>query len=244
MINLFEGLQEGDLDNLVLPCISVDEYDSKLDETAIVVGFYVDFKEPAKDLNRFIQKSPEDLIDTDISPAPDEDGNYMVFLELSRDKNFPTRLVNIVNSLNSLTGNTDWSFRTYGSDKVFPLTVENLKKKVDLKTPETDSVDQDELEEFLKPCISDNIIFEDTDIVLSKSFRELRIGVVDFNNYIAVQEDNKLAHCAVKLNEAAQGVVTKCMRFFGPGWLVECLNNDLLYITHDYTNKALLATIE
>mgnify|MGYP001259033703 CR=1 FL=1 len=247
MMDIFEGLQEGDLNNLVLPTISVDEFDSKLDDTAIVVGFYVDFKEPAEDLNRFIQKSPEDLIDTDISPAPDEDGNYMVFLELTRDKNFPERLVNIVNSLDSLTGNKEWSFRAYGSDKTYPLTAENLKKRVDLKVPEEDedeTVDQDDLEEFFKPSVCDDIIFENTDVVLTKGFNELRLGVVDFNSYVAVQENNQLARYAVMLNESSQSTVTELMGYFGPGWLVECLSNGLIYITHDYSNDALLAIKE
>lgn len=246
MINIFEGLQEGDLSNLVLPTISIDEYDSKLDNSAIVVGFYVDFKEPAEDLNRFIQKCPEDLIDTDISPAPDEDGNYMVFLEITRDADFPSRLVKIVNSLDSLTGNTDWYFRTYGNDEVFPLTEENLKKNIDLQPVDDneETVDQDDLEEFLRPSVADSIIFENSDIILSNKFNEVRLGVVDFNNYISVQEDNQLARYAVTLNESSQGTVSHLMGYFGPGWLVECLSNGLIYITHDYSNEALLVIKE
>lgn len=130
-MNLFEGLKEGDLLDLVLPVISIDEYESKLDDTSIVVGFYVNSNAPAKDLNRFIQKSPESLYDTEISPAPNEDGYYIVFLEIQRDDEFPAKIVSIANSLNTLTGNDEWYFVTYGEDEEIPLTEENIKEYID-----------------------------------------------------------------------------------------------------------------
>lgn len=244
MINLFEGLQEGDLNNLVFPSLSIDEYDSKLDDTAIVVGFYVNFKDPAKDLNRFIQKCPEDIIDTDISPAPDSDGNYMVFLELSRDKEFPSKIIGITNSLKTLTGIKEWTFRPYGKTKTYPLTEDNIKKYVDLKIPKEDTVDQEDLEEFLVTCIADEILFEDTTITFKNATRELRVGVVDFDDYNIVQENNQLSEAAVLLNESSQLVVSEFLSYFGQGWLVECLDDGLIYITHDYTNKSLLVVKE
>ena len=41
MAQLNEGLKELDLQDLVLPLVSVDEYESKIDEEAIVVAFFI-----------------------------------------------------------------------------------------------------------------------------------------------------------------------------------------------------------
>jgi len=67
---LREGLREGDLADLVLPMISVDEYESRIDKSqAIVIGFYVQDENAANDLNRFVQKSALPLLGTEVSRA-------------------------------------------------------------------------------------------------------------------------------------------------------------------------------
>lgn len=87
---LTEGMRRGDLADLVLPLISVDEYDSKVDEKeAIVFGFYVHDRGAADDLNRFLQKSAVPLLDTEVSPAPDQHGFYMVFIEFLDNDRLP-----------------------------------------------------------------------------------------------------------------------------------------------------------
>ena len=107
MVNLVEGLKEGDLEELLIPMISIDEYESKLDDDSIVVAFYVRDRDPSYDLNRFIQKGASAILDTDVSPAPNEDGFYMVFVEFLRDEDFPNKLLNTLGSLRGLTGIQD-----------------------------------------------------------------------------------------------------------------------------------------
>jgi hypothetical protein len=92
---LYEGMWAGDLADLVQPLVSIDEYASKIDDDAIVIGFYVHEKDAADDLNRFIQRSPISMIDCDVSPAPDQRGFYIVFVELA----FTDRLVNNITAL-------------------------------------------------------------------------------------------------------------------------------------------------
>ena len=87
-----EGLMKNDLAKLVLPIMSIDEYDSKIKDDAIVVAFYVTDKDPASDLNKFIQKSPVMLLDTEVSPAPNQDGFYLVFVEMDRSDMFKLNL--------------------------------------------------------------------------------------------------------------------------------------------------------
>lgn len=132
MRTLLEGLKAGDLADLVIPVVTIDEYESKIDDNAIVVGFYVSYKDPANDLNNFLQKCPEEIYDTDISLAPDTEGNYLVFIELPRDDNFPEKIVGICDAIAGLTGIDEWSFRYRNGDDILPLTVENIEDVVEL----------------------------------------------------------------------------------------------------------------
>lgn len=126
-MRISEGLREGDLVDLVLPMISVDEYESKLSDKAVVIAFYVGDEEPARDLNRFIQKSPIDLIDTDISPAPNPDGYYLVFVEMMADGEVAEKIVNLCGTISQLVSVKEWSASLYGKDDPIPLSVEGLK---------------------------------------------------------------------------------------------------------------------
>jgi hypothetical protein len=87
MSKLIEGMQANDLDFLIMPLISIDEYESKIDDRrAVVIGFYVTDNDPASELSAFIEKGTVPVLDTEVSPAPTEDGYYMVFVEMDRNE--------------------------------------------------------------------------------------------------------------------------------------------------------------
>lgn len=131
MIN--EGLEPHILDHLILPLISIDEYHSKIsDKKAIVVGFYSNQREPAMDLSNFIDKSDVETLDTEVSPAPNPHGFYMVFVEILRDKDFPDKLMSIIDEINNLTNVKQWWFRTLTTPKrkALILNKDNVKKHI------------------------------------------------------------------------------------------------------------------
>ncbi len=135
MKQLNEGLDRGALEHLVLPLISVDEYESKIDDRRVVVtGFYVKDKYPANDLSVFVEKSSVRPLDTEVSPAPTDDGFYMVFVEMSRNDEFPNRLIDMANQLKNLTFIDKWKFKPYGldDDKFLDLTEDNIREYVNL----------------------------------------------------------------------------------------------------------------
>lgn len=79
-----ESLFPGDLYNLVKPFISIDKFVTKIDPEAIVVAFYVREEDPASDLSRYLEFGPvKKILATEVSPAPDSDGNYLVFVEIN-----------------------------------------------------------------------------------------------------------------------------------------------------------------
>jgi len=129
---LQEGLLQGDLDDLIKPLISIDEYESKISDDNIVVGFYADDKEPATDLARFISKSEIDILDAEVSPVPNEEGVYLVFVEFIRDETFVDDITSLVDSMAGLTSIETWQFKAYKRE-VMDFTEENLKRFVRIK---------------------------------------------------------------------------------------------------------------
>jgi hypothetical protein len=145
-----EGLLEHDLDYTVMPLISIDEYQSKIDDRkAIVAGFYVTENDPAIDLAAFIEKGVVKVLDTDVSPAPTEDGHYLVFIELDRNKDFPAKLLKIVDELKNIVNVDKWQFSPLHSkeDKNYNLTLGELRKRVNLDPDSVEISDDDEEDE-------------------------------------------------------------------------------------------------
>ncbi len=126
---LFEGLIAQDLLNLVVPMVSIDEYTSKIEDDAIVLGFYVRDEDPAKDLNRFIQKSSVGILDTEFDGTATDDGFYMVFVEIARNPEALIKIKKILESLKTLIGITlnDWQFTIYRHEGVYELTPRRLE---------------------------------------------------------------------------------------------------------------------
>lgn len=131
---LQEGLMAHDLDDLVLPMLTIDQYESKISDEAIVVGFYVFDEEPAFDLSLFIEKGVNQVLDTEVSPAPTEDGYYVCFVEFNRTTLFPQQLLNLIENINNVTNVKNWQFQSYRSKKIHDLSKTNLEKFVRLQT--------------------------------------------------------------------------------------------------------------
>ena len=142
-------MQKSDLDYLLMPMLDIDTYESKIDNSkAIVVAFYVFEKEPAKDLERFIEKGNIDILDAETSPAPTEDGYYVVFIEMDRDRDFPEMLVDLVDQIDNLSNVDQWQFKTYHDDDMYDLNKENLIKHVNLDPSKVPPAPDDAEEEL------------------------------------------------------------------------------------------------
>lgn len=198
MIQLNEGLSRHELDHLILPLLDIDTFESKIDNTrAIVVAFYVFEFEPARDLDSFISKSSFDILDVETSPAPTIDGYYVVFVEISRNKDFPETLINLINEIKNLTDVKKWKFKTFGTDQVFELTEENLSENVNLDpktipvekentdsdetSDETDDEDQKSLAESAATILLNSLVESihcEGDIILLNKTKKYRVTKV------------------------------------------------------------------
>jgi hypothetical protein len=137
MSKLFEGLENGDLGRLVKPVIEIDKYCSKMgeDKDIIVAALTVMSKAPAEDLEDFIEKSYDWVLDADLSASEDDDGNYIIFVELERKPNCVEQLHSLVSDILNLTGQKmkDWAFTYMKDKKEYPMDL--LDKKL-IKTSE------------------------------------------------------------------------------------------------------------
>lgn len=137
-----ESLEGGDLKRLVHDELHIDEYKSKLgdDKDVIVVSFKVHDKEPANDLVGFIEKGYEWVIDADVSAGEMNDGDYIVFVEIPRDKHGPERIMTIVEDVVRLTDIDvdEWRVRYYKDHTDHDLSIETLTRLIPLSPAEYD----------------------------------------------------------------------------------------------------------
>jgi len=140
MHKLFEGLELGDLKRLVHPELHVDEFKSKLgdDSDVIVLSFKLSAKESAADLVSFVEKGYDWVLDADLSSGEMDDGSYIVFVEMDRDKSAPENIMSLMNDLMNVTDQEidDWRVRYYKAHKETALSLESLQDLIPL-TPET-----------------------------------------------------------------------------------------------------------
>lgn len=182
--DLSEGLKANALDHLVLPMISIDEYESKInDRRVIVVGFFVFDKDPAHDLSNFIDGGTSDVLDTDVSPAPTPDGYYLVFVEIMRNKNFPKVLLKILSELKNLCTIDSWQMVCPG--QLDPVDVDNnsldqhlvldvSKMPFDQNHKKSKKANSLKEENFWQDSCVDNIIIENETITFFKNNKSYR----------------------------------------------------------------------
>lgn len=130
------------LKDLIYPIISVDEYTPKIDDSNIVVLFQVlDNFDAAYDLSSFIERSPVDVLDTEASETPNVDGNYQVFVEFDRDGEFPSKLLDLIKSIENICPNPGWKLQLYGINDPIDLDIDEITNDMEL-------VREEELKEF------------------------------------------------------------------------------------------------
>lgn len=124
---LTEELFEDDLDGMLTNIISVDEFGSKISESAIVVAFYSKNEQAAEDLAIFLERSSiENILDSEVSNTPNENAEYLVFVEINKNSFIETfnEVLNLVYKLNKVE---NWKLKNIRlASKLIPLTDKNL----------------------------------------------------------------------------------------------------------------------
>ena len=120
-----EGVEYGDLDTLVDSTVSVAEFKPKTgtEEDVIVIGFYIKDEAPAMDLAKFIERGVTPILDTEVSPNPNDVGMYIVFVEVENENLMNTAL-NLINDIHGLVKVKEWSIKFYKREAINVKTEE------------------------------------------------------------------------------------------------------------------------
>jgi hypothetical protein len=239
MKKIYEGMRSGDLADLVLPLLSVDEFESKLDEDECVVfGLYVHDKDAAADLNRFLQKSATQILDVDISPAPDQHGYYMVFLELMNNTRLPENMISILAELQALVDidNDGWEMRVRNHDELVPFTEKNLKnclddlKKHDKRNP---------IKEWFSTSVLRDVMFEDNLLILQGRERFV-FEMVDFGKMASILDKHNLKEAPILNHIKHISRSNRIRTSLGEGWDVSLIGKHIA-ISNNFDDRVLLA---
>tara|TARA_X000001036_G_C20470830_1_gene721453 strand:+ start:70 stop:537 length:468 start_codon:yes stop_codon:yes gene_type:complete len=122
----------GEMTNLVNGTISIDQYKPKIGEAneTVVVAFEVSQEGAASDLSNLIETDVVESLDVDVSQGPNNNGNYMVFVEFQRNKKLHTSIAEMMKIVANVTTITEWQFEYYKGDGAVDLNEDNLKSSV------------------------------------------------------------------------------------------------------------------
>jgi galactitol-specific phosphotransferase system IIB component len=226
-----EGLRPNDLKGMLQNIVSVDEYKSKIDDAAIVIAFYASSKEVAADTNRFIQKSYVDLLDTEVSAAPNQEGYYLVFVEMMLNNKTASAIANICRELSSLTDDQNWKLQVRGDNERKIVPIAQLQTEVAEKLHNL-------LESVLQPSGVQRIVVKESGIEAFNDTHSMKFVVQDQGSYDIVYARNNLAESAVNMSSDALRGCRMIKSFLGSEWNVECLGES--YAVHNTASNHLL----
>jgi len=236
------GIKNEDLKNLVLPLISIDEFEPKIGtvEEVIVVAFYCRDELPAYDLDDFIDKGVVEFLDSEVSPNPDRHGNYVVFVEFKRQPNFWTRLYKLVDDVERVTGEMDWRVKPYLSDKKYPLKSKEVQELV--ITRQENYVPRSEFslttEEYFQNSDLSGLTIEEGVITFERSGQKVILDFIDFGDAEELTEKLQLTESYLDVM-ATSSALTILRSMLGEGWDVSAIDR-YYFITHNDDNRSVV----
>jgi hypothetical protein len=187
---LFETLKQGDLEHMISPYISIDQYTSKINNDNITIAIFCNERAVANDLYSFLEKMYViEIKDIEISSSMTEDNKYILFVEFERNQQFPEMIVDFVDSINFLINKeiSDWEFITFGMDKKDKFNMENIKENVRLVKmdglKDKENIDQQNKKEVKQESV------EYSDGFITRKY--LDEGVIDLETFEKIVENAK-----------------------------------------------------
>lgn len=101
-----ESLDYMDMEGQLDDKITIDEYSAKMgtDEDIVTITFTVHSKLAADDLVTWFERGYDFVLDASVSDGELEPGKWLVFVEMDRRSKVPSRLITLLNDLETLTG--------------------------------------------------------------------------------------------------------------------------------------------
>ncbi len=208
---LNEGLRPMDLKEMVHPTFEVDTFRSKMgeDQDVCVVSFKVKDRSPAKDLMEFIEKGYNFVLDADVSSGEDNNGEYSVFVELSRTPQLAEQIKELTYGVRKLTGIDNFKFKYHKESSVQEATEENLKTHVP-ETPEAyqgfvTRVKTEGIKRFFNKTLMDDLTLDGNVITIHKPFdKKVKLEIVKEDSTDAILEG---IEDAITMDEASMSEI-------------------------------------
>jgi hypothetical protein len=177
-MKLNESLHSGDLRDLVKKVFEIDNFKSKIgnDEDIVVLSFTVEYEDPAKDLENFIEMGYNFVLDADVTPGEMDDGKYRVYVELERSRKSGEHIFELIEGIQELTGIEEMRFRYFKNFRSEPATLENLvaaiPKDKNAYEVATEEQNLNNFSEFFKRSYADKIQVVDESITFKRIYSE------------------------------------------------------------------------
>jgi len=102
---LLEGLDYEDMQGQIEPKLTIDEYVAKMgkDSDIVTLSFTVSGKMAGEDLVSWFERGYDFVLDASVSDGEIEPGKYLVFVEMNRRLAVPSRIIELLEDLQTLT---------------------------------------------------------------------------------------------------------------------------------------------
>ncbi len=192
---LNEGLRSKDLENMIETVFAIDNFRSKMgeDRDVCVLSLTVKDRAPARDLMEFIEKGYSFVLDADVSSGENDNGEYAVFVELSRTPKLAEQIKEITYGIRKLTGLDDFKFKYYKESKSHDLTEEILKSVIP-NTPSSydgyvNKVKTEGVKKFFNKTLMDDLTLNDNVITIHKPFGQtIKLKIVKEDSVNSILE--------------------------------------------------------
>ena len=193
-------------------------------------------EDPAHDLSNFIERSPSNPLDTDVSPAPSKEGYYVTFVELKRGPRFVDTLLKILAEVSNLTDVAEWQFTSVKlpKGKVLPVTAENIKLHVDTKVKPAKSdaqPDVEDLKEFLQSSSLMDCVLEADHVTFVRPWQQLTYRLILLTDSTPTQ--------AIQLHEQAVSQAAILQRLLDGPYTVYVTESHVI-VHHAHADKYLI----
>ena len=173
---LNEGLRPLDLKEMVYPTFEVDTYRSKMgeDRDVCVISFQVTDRAPAKDLMEFIEKGYHFVLDSDVSSGENADGEYSVFVELTRSSRLAEQIKELTYGVRKLTGIENFKFKYHKKNQEHEVTEETLRSVIPATAKDYDGlltrIKVEGIKRFFNRTLMDDLTLDGDVITIHKPF--------------------------------------------------------------------------
>lgn len=216
---LNEGLRAGDLTEFVSSLFTVDQYKSKMgeDRDVVVLGFRVREKHPATDLMEFLERGYNFILDADMSPGEEQDGQYQVFVEIKRSEALPGQLKDLLRGVGRLTNISEWNFVYQKNKEKHEFDEKSVLEHIPTTPQEYESkileIKNDDLKEFFDQGSTDVELDEHNTLTFSKPYSgDLTAKFIAIGDYDDVKDT---VPGGISLDESSQGQLLFLNKYLG-----------------------------